>query len=55
MDSFFGMGTMVVCLKQVATAYWYRGRFNVEVNTSASLLAHPLKQGCPNFLAQGPL
>jgi len=34
---------MVVCLKQVGTADWYRERFNIEVNTSASWSVHTLR------------
>jgi len=44
MEGFFGAGTMVVCLKQVGTADWYRERYmNIEVNASASWSAHTLR------------
>jgi len=43
MEGFFSTGTMVVCLKQVGTADWYRERLNIEVNTSTSWSAYPLR------------
>jgi len=43
LEGFFGTGTMVVYLKQVGTADWYRERLNMVLNTSASWSAHPLR------------
>src|SRR4029434_3986798 len=43
MDDFFGMGMMVACLKQVGTSDRCSERLNMEVNTSASWSAHPLR------------
>ena len=43
MDGFFVTETMVVCLKQMGTADWYRESLNIEVNTSASWSAHSLR------------
>jgi len=43
MEGFFGMGTMVVFLKQVGTTDWYREKLNIEVNTSAIWSAHSLR------------
>src|SRR4029434_999214 len=43
MDVFFGMGMMVACLKQVGTLDRCSERLNMEVNTSASWSAHPLR------------
>src|SRR4029434_10707612 len=43
MDDFFGMGMMVACLKQVGTSDRCSERLNMEVNTSTSWSAHPLR------------
>ena len=43
MEGFFDTGTMVVCLKQVGTADWFRKRLNIEVNTYARWWAHALR------------
>ena len=40
MGDVFGMGTMVVSVKQVGPADWFRERLNIEVNTSTNWLVH---------------
>src|SRR4029434_3977443 len=42
------VGMMVACLKQVGTSDRCSERLNMEVNTSASWSAHPLRPGTPS-------